>query len=138
MAMGMTSEVKPELANRNISVQFTDLTLNDAVRKIFQGQPLNYFVIQGKGIHVTELVVGGPATSRHHLLLPTRNRWLCRQIRLLSRFPRLRFSLEHHPSVGSRIRMLNSSRRLRFSEHGRRIPISSHRIRSTTFREEQP
>lgn len=56
-AMGLKSEVKPELANQNVSVQFTDLNFNDAVRKIFQGQPLNYVVVQGKGIRV----MGGPA-----------------------------------------------------------------------------
>jgi len=52
-ATGMASKVPPELANRNISVKFSSLTLSDAVRKIFQGQPLDYVVIQGKSIIVT-------------------------------------------------------------------------------------
>jgi hypothetical protein len=52
--MGLKSEVKPELANQNVSVQFTDLNFNDAVRKIFQGLPYNYVVVQGKGIRVIE------------------------------------------------------------------------------------
>src|SRR6185369_7735446 len=55
MATGMTSKVPPELANRNISVKFSGLTLTDGVRKIFQGQPLDYFVVAGKGIVVTAL-----------------------------------------------------------------------------------
>jgi hypothetical protein len=58
-AMGLKSEIKPGLENRNVSVQFTGLNFNDAVRKIFQGQPYNYVVIQGKGIRVTDLAQGG-------------------------------------------------------------------------------
>jgi hypothetical protein len=52
-ATGMTSKVPDELANRNISVQFSDLGLNAAVRKIFEGQRLDYFFIGGRGIIVT-------------------------------------------------------------------------------------
>lgn len=62
-AMGMKSEVKPGLENRNVSVQFTNLDFHDAVRKIFQGQPLNYIVIEGKGIRVTDLAQGGTSTA---------------------------------------------------------------------------
>ena len=62
-AMGTTSEVKPDLANRNISAQFTGLEFNDAVRKIFQGQPLNYMIVSGKGIRVTEVAQAGAATT---------------------------------------------------------------------------
>jgi hypothetical protein len=62
-AMGLTSTVKPELANRPVSVRFTSLPLKDAVRKIFEGQPLNYMFVEGKGIRVTDLAVGGPTTS---------------------------------------------------------------------------
>jgi hypothetical protein len=63
-AMGLTSEiVKPELANRNISVRFTDLELKDAVRKIFEGQPLNYILIQGKGVRVTDLALSSGSTT---------------------------------------------------------------------------
>jgi len=53
-AVGMNSQVKPDLANRPVSVRFTNLELKDAVRKIFEGQPLNYYFIEGKGIRVTE------------------------------------------------------------------------------------
>src|SRR5437870_4660453 len=53
LATGMKSKVPPELANRNISVKFSGLTLTDGVRKIFQGQPLDYVVIQGQGVIVT-------------------------------------------------------------------------------------
>ena len=52
-ATGMTSKVPPELANRNISVKFSGLSVTDGVRKIFQGQPLDYVVIEGKGVIVT-------------------------------------------------------------------------------------
>jgi hypothetical protein len=53
MATGMKSKVPPELANRNISVKFSDLNLTDGVRKIFQGQPVDYVLIEGQGIIVT-------------------------------------------------------------------------------------
>src|SRR5262249_28772646 len=52
-ATGMTSKVPPELANRNVSVRFANLTLEDAVHKIFEGQPVDYVVVAGKGIIVT-------------------------------------------------------------------------------------
>ena len=63
-ALGLNSEVKPGqgLENRNVSVQFTDLNFDEAVRKIFQGMPLNYVVIKGKGIKV-DLAQGGPVDS---------------------------------------------------------------------------
>src|SRR5262252_352789 len=50
MATGMKSKVPPELANRNISVKFSGLNLQDGVRKIFQGQPFDYIMVQGQGI----------------------------------------------------------------------------------------
>ena len=50
---GMTSKVPPELANRNVSVRFSGLKLEDAVHKIFEGLPLDYVLIQGHGIVVT-------------------------------------------------------------------------------------
>jgi hypothetical protein len=53
LATGMKSRVPPELANRNISVRFSDLSVVDGVRKMFQGQPLDYVVIEGQGIIVT-------------------------------------------------------------------------------------
>jgi hypothetical protein len=64
-ATGMTSKVPDELANRNISVQFSDLGLNAAVRKIFEGQRLDYFFIGGRGIIVTAAsqLSSGPMTE---------------------------------------------------------------------------
>src|SRR5262245_14520039 len=53
LATGMKSKVPPELANRNISVKFSGLTLADGVRKIFQGQPFDYIMVQGRGIIVS-------------------------------------------------------------------------------------
>lgn len=52
-ATGMTSKVPPELANRNVSVRFSNLSFDDAVDKIFEGQPLDYVLVAGKGIIVT-------------------------------------------------------------------------------------
>ena len=62
-ATGLTSKVPPELANRNVSVRFTGLDFDAAVRKIFQGQPLDYIVISGKGIVVTSVAQSVPSTS---------------------------------------------------------------------------
>jgi hypothetical protein len=53
MATGMKSKVPPELTNKNISVTFSGLTLTDGVRKIFQGQPIDYVLIEGQGVVVT-------------------------------------------------------------------------------------
>src|SRR5438045_1147519 len=53
MATGMKSKVPAELANRNISVKFAGLNVSDGVKKIFQGQPLDYIMIQGQGVIVT-------------------------------------------------------------------------------------
>jgi hypothetical protein len=73
-AMGLQSKVAPELTNRNISVRFKDLPLKDAVIKIFEGQPLNYIVIEGKGIQVLSIAQGGatptPTTSSFSDQLP--------------------------------------------------------------------
>src|SRR5262245_21093634 len=67
-ATGMNSRVPPELANRPVSVQFTDLPLNAAVEKIFQGQMLDYIYVGGRGIVVTAVsqatpVATGPAAT---------------------------------------------------------------------------
>ena len=53
LATGMKSKVPAELANRNVSVKFSGLSLPDAVRKLFQGQPFDYVVIEGQSIVVT-------------------------------------------------------------------------------------
>src|SRR5215468_11037543 len=51
-ATGLTSKVPPELANRNVSVRFTNLSFDEAIQKIFEGQPLDYVVVAGKSIIV--------------------------------------------------------------------------------------
>jgi hypothetical protein len=53
LATGMKSKVPPELANRNVSVKFSGLSLNDGIRKIFQGQPFDYAVLAGESVIVT-------------------------------------------------------------------------------------
>jgi len=53
LATGMKSKVPAELANRNISVKFSALPVDEGVRKIFQGQPFDYVVLQGQGVIVT-------------------------------------------------------------------------------------
>jgi len=58
-AVGLQSKVAPEVASRSISVRFKELPLKDAVQKIFEGQPFNYSLIEGKGIQVIGLAQGG-------------------------------------------------------------------------------
>src|SRR5437764_6311722 len=52
LATGMNSKVPPELTNRQMSVQFSGLNFDDAVRKIFEGQRLDYVFVDGQGITV--------------------------------------------------------------------------------------
>src|SRR5215472_11431976 len=59
-ATGMTSTAPPELADRKLSVHFSGLSENDAVRAIFFGQPFEFAFVQGQGIVVTS----PPASSR--------------------------------------------------------------------------
>jgi hypothetical protein len=60
----MNSQIlKPELANRTINVRFANLEVKDAVQKIFEGQPLNYLYIEGKGIRVTDAATSGGTSS---------------------------------------------------------------------------
>jgi hypothetical protein len=63
MATGLKSTAPPDLANRNISVQFTNLSFSDAVQKIFEGATLDYVVVQGQGIMVTAASQAGPPTA---------------------------------------------------------------------------
>jgi hypothetical protein len=60
-ATGLQSTVPAALANRSLSVKFADLGFDDAVRKIFEGQPLDYIVIERQGIIVTALSQMGGA-----------------------------------------------------------------------------
>ena len=52
-ATGMKSTVPPELADRKLSVAFTGLSENEAIRTIFLGQPFGFTFVQGHGIVVT-------------------------------------------------------------------------------------
>ncbi len=63
LATGMKSKVPPDLANRNISAKFSGLDLREGVQKIFQGQPLDYVVIEGAGIIVTAASQSTPASD---------------------------------------------------------------------------
>jgi len=47
-ATGMQSTVPPELADLKLSIRFTGLSLNDALLKIFDGQPFGYFLADGR------------------------------------------------------------------------------------------
>ena len=47
-ATGMQSTVPPELADWKLSIRFTGLSVNDALRKIFDGQPFGYFLADGR------------------------------------------------------------------------------------------
>jgi hypothetical protein len=63
-ATGLQSTVPAALANRNLSVKFADLGFEEAVRKIFEGQPLDYIVLEQQGIIVTALSqTGGPDSA---------------------------------------------------------------------------
>jgi hypothetical protein len=60
-ATGMHSQVAPQLANRKLTVHFTGLPVNDALRKMFEGEQFNYTLIEGQGVMVTP---ASPATSQ--------------------------------------------------------------------------
>jgi hypothetical protein len=63
LATGMKSKVPPELANRNLSVRFSNLDLTDGLRKMFQGQPFDYVVVQGQGIIVKSISQPPPSAE---------------------------------------------------------------------------
>jgi len=52
-ATGMKSTAPPELADKRLSVHFTGLREDDAIRAMFLGQPFGYAFVQGQGIVVT-------------------------------------------------------------------------------------
>lgn len=56
---GTESSVAIELRNRNVSVQFSGLSLDNAVDKVFEGLGLDFLVVGGRRIMVTA-VSGGP------------------------------------------------------------------------------
>jgi hypothetical protein len=53
LATGMKSKVPAELSRRTLTVRFSGLGVSDGVRKMFQGQPFDYVVVEGQGIIVT-------------------------------------------------------------------------------------
>jgi len=57
-ATGMKSRVSPELAKSTVSVHFSGLAVNDAVRAMFQKLPFDYLFVESKGITIT-----GPAQT---------------------------------------------------------------------------
>jgi hypothetical protein len=61
----MNSKVPPGLANRIISVHFKDLTIDHAVRKIFEAQGMDYVFIWGRGIIVIALSQAPPAQTAY-------------------------------------------------------------------------
>jgi len=48
----MNSAVPAELSNRNVTVQFQDLPIPEAIRKIFEAQGIDYVLVWGQGITV--------------------------------------------------------------------------------------
>src|ERR1041384_6649304 len=64
-ATGMQSKVPATLANRNLSVKFSGLSLEDGIRKMFQGQPFDYVVVEGQGVIITAASqsAGGPESA---------------------------------------------------------------------------
>jgi len=56
-ATGMQSTVPPELADWKLSIRFAGLSVNDALRRIFDGQPFGYFLADGR------LIVSAISTS---------------------------------------------------------------------------
>src|SRR2546422_403015 len=63
LATGMQSKVPAELADRNISVKFSGLSVEDGVRKIFQGQPFDYVIVERQGVIVTSASQTTPVTE---------------------------------------------------------------------------
>jgi len=57
-ATGMQSSVPSKLSGYKLTVHFTDLNINDAVRRMFVGQSFGYGLMEGRGVVVT-----GPATD---------------------------------------------------------------------------
>ena len=52
-ATGMRSTVPRELASQTVTVKFSELPLDEAVRRIFEKLPLDYVFIEARGIIVT-------------------------------------------------------------------------------------
>src|SRR5262245_29530474 len=59
----MQSVVPPDLANRKLSIHFTGLPISDAIRKMFNGQPFDYVLVEGHGILIMERSQSEPAAQ---------------------------------------------------------------------------
>src|SRR5262247_2764101 len=59
-ATAMQSVVPPDLAGRKLSVHFTGLTVSDALRKMFNGQPFDYVLVEGHGVLVMDRLQSVP------------------------------------------------------------------------------
>jgi hypothetical protein len=60
-ATGMQSSIPAELANRTISISFSGLRVNDAIRRMFETVGFDYVFIPGRGIIVTAVSQAGGA-----------------------------------------------------------------------------
>ena len=58
-ATGIHSAVPPELASWNVTVALSDLPMVEAVRKIFEGVPLDYAVLENKIVVIAASQGGG-------------------------------------------------------------------------------
>jgi hypothetical protein len=67
VATGLNSTAPKEMSAKPISVQFSDLDLGLAVRKMFEGQKIDYIFVEGQGIMITGASQSnsaqGPASS---------------------------------------------------------------------------
>jgi len=52
-ATGMHSSIPPQLANQPVTVNFFELPLDEAVRRIFEGVPVDFVFSEAQGINVT-------------------------------------------------------------------------------------
>jgi len=59
-ATAMQSVVPPDLAGRKLSVHFTGLAMSDALRKMFDGQPFDYVLVEGHGVLVMDRLQSVP------------------------------------------------------------------------------
>jgi len=62
-ATAMQSVVPPDLAGTKLSVHFTGLTVSDALRKMFDGQPFDYVLVEGHGVLVMDRSQGVPVAQ---------------------------------------------------------------------------
>ena len=69
-ATAMQSVVPPELANRKLSIHFTGLPISDALRKMFNGQPFDYVLVEGHGVLIMERSQSEPVAQSADVSTP--------------------------------------------------------------------